>query len=79
MKTLSIELPDFIDVDSCEARTILASQLYKQGKLSLGQAAEVACLSKRAFIEILGRYEVSVFGTETGEIKEDLRNASGSL
>jgi len=75
MKTLSLELPDFVDVDNLEAKTILASQLYKQGKLSLGQAAEVASLSKRAFAEILGRYEVSLFGSDPSELKEDLKNA----
>ena len=75
MKTLSLELPDFVDVDNLEAKTILAAQLYKQGKLSLGQAAEVAALSKRAFAEILGRYGVSLFGTDPSELKEDLKNA----
>ena len=75
MKTVSIRLPDSVDVDDREAQTILAAQLYKHGRLSLGQAAEVAGLSKRTFAEILGRYEVSVFNEDANEIENDTRNA----
>ena len=75
MKTVSIRLPDSVDVDDREAQTILAAQLYKRGRLSLGQAAEVAGLSKRTFAEILGRYEVSVFNEDVDEIAQDMRNA----
>ena len=75
VKTVNVRLPDSVDLDDREAQTILAAQLYKQGRLSLGQAAEVAGLSKRAFAEILGRYEVSVFNEEAAEIDEDIRHA----
>ncbi len=34
---------------------IIAAKLYEDGKLSTGQAAQIAGLSKRAFIELLGR------------------------
>lgn len=76
MKTVSVRLPDSVDLDDREAQTIIAAQLYKQGRLSLGQAAEVAGgLSKRAFAEILGRYEVSIFNEEATEIEEDMLHA----
>ena len=75
MKTVSIQLPDSVDLDDREARTILAAQLYKQSRLSLGQAAEVSGLSKRAFGEILGWYEVSIFNEDVSEIEKDFRNA----
>ncbi len=75
MKTVNIELPDFVDLDGSEAKNILAAQLYKKGKLSLGQAATVAGLSKRTFFEILGRYEVSVFNMRGQELEEDSKNA----
>ena len=54
---------------------ILATKLYEQGKLSLGQAAELANLSKRAFIEILGDYGVSVFNYPADSLDSDLENA----
>ena len=74
MKTVSVRLPDSVDLDDREAQTILAAQLYKQGRLSLGQGAEVAGLSKRTFAEILGRYEVSIFNEEAAEIEKDMRH-----
>ena len=45
------------------------------GKLSLGQAAEVAGYSKRTFMELLGKYGVSVFNYSADEIENDLKNA----
>lgn len=61
MKTLTLDIPDTVQLDKYEASMILASQLYEQGKISLGQGAEIAGLSKRTFIELLGRYHVSIF------------------
>jgi Uncharacterised protein family (UPF0175) len=40
---------------------LIASQLYEQGKLSLGQAAKVAGLTKRTFAGLPGKYNVSIF------------------
>ena len=56
---------------------LLATKLYEQGKLSLGQAAELAGYSKRTFMELLGRYNVPVFNYDAGELTNDLKNASG--
>ena len=46
MRTLQIHLPDNLDLSDQEASTALAAQLYEMGKLSLGQAAELAGYSK---------------------------------
>ena len=54
---------------------MLAAKLYEQGKLTLGQSAKVAGLSKRAFIEILGVYGVSVFSTSIDDLLKDIENA----
>jgi len=54
---------------------LIASKLFEDGKLSSGQAAEIVGISKRAFIEILGKYNVSIFGYEYEELEEDLKNA----
>ncbi|MDM8549430.1 UPF0175 family protein [Desulfobacterales bacterium HSG2] len=47
MQTLQITLPDFISTDTREIIFVIASKFYEKGKLSLGQAAEVAGVSKR--------------------------------
>ncbi|MFK7971131.1 MAG: UPF0175 family protein [Bacteroidia bacterium] len=54
---------------------IIASKLYEQGRLSLGHAAELAGLSKQAFVEILGNYGVSIFNYPVSDIKNDVANA----
>lgn len=75
MRTISIKLPDFFELDETEAKFLLASKLYEQGKLSLGQGAQLAGVSKRTFIELLGKYGVSVFNYDPKELQDDLKNA----
>jgi predicted HTH domain antitoxin len=72
---LNIELPAMVTVTEFELKTLLASKLYEKEELSLGQAARVAGLSKRAFIEILGNYQVSVFPENESDLRSDIANA----
>lgn len=78
MKVLALDIPDNIELEKFEASMILASKLYEQGKISLGQGAEFAGLSKRTFIELLGKYNVSIFNYGPEEIENDVRNAAGN-
>ncbi len=75
MKTLTITIPDTVDFDDKEARMVIACRLYEKGKLSLGQAAELVGLSKRAFMEILGSFGVSVFNYPPSDLDRDVENA----
>jgi len=75
MKTLTIELPDTIDLSPKETATALAAQLYDMGKLSLGQAANLAGYSKSTFMELLSNYKVSVFNYTPDELDQDIANA----
>ena len=56
VKTLNLQVPNGFDYNEGEIKIMLAGQLYEREKLTLGQAAEMAGLSKRAFIEIMGIY-----------------------
>jgi len=56
---LTLEIPDTLQVDETDLKRMLASKLYEAGKLSLGQAAELASMSKVSFAEILHDYNVS--------------------
>ncbi|MGD7034107.1 UPF0175 family protein [Methylotuvimicrobium buryatense] len=60
MQNLQIQLPDTINIDAQEIQMLLASKLYEKGVLSVDQAAQMAGFSIRAFMELLGRYQVSV-------------------
>lgn len=75
MKTIQLNIPDTVDLNAREAKMLLASRLYEKGKLSLGQAAELVGLSKRAFMEILGDYDISIFNFPTSELDNDIKNA----
>lgn len=75
MKTLTINLPDHLDLSPKETVTVLAAQLYEMGKLSLGQAAEMAGYSKRTFMELLGNYGVSFINYSSDELDSDFENA----
>ena len=71
MKTIAVNVPDTMELEPKETIRFLAAKLYESGKLSLGQAAELAGLSKIAFAEILGDYNVSIFNYPAGEIIRD--------
>ena len=75
MRTLTINLPGTLELDDQEARMVLASKLYELGKLSLGQAAELAGNTKEAFMESLSDYGVSFISYPPDELDEDITNA----
>ena len=66
---LKVDLPANLSED--EARLLLAVKLYEVGKASLGQAAKLAGFSKRAFMEVLGRYRVPVFNYSPEELERE--------
>jgi predicted HTH domain antitoxin len=75
MKTIQLQVPDDVDLKDSDFAMIIASKLYEDGKLSAGQAAQMAGLSKRTFIELLGRYGVSVFSNSLSDLLSDIANA----
>jgi predicted HTH domain antitoxin len=72
MKTLTLNIPD--SVNEVDIKMQLAAQLFGNGVLSSGQAADLAGITKRVFLENVGKYGVSVFG-ETIEDIENMTNA----
>ena len=71
MSMITLQVPEKIDLDARDTIQFLAAKLYEAGRLSLGQAAEVAGLSKIAFAEILGDYNVSFINYPVSDIKQD--------
>ncbi len=70
--TLELKLPDSVQLSEFEIKMTLAAKLYEDGTLSGGQAAEMVGISKREFLENLGKYGVSIFGYTAEELREDL-------
>ena len=75
VKTVTLNIPDTIDVDDKEVAIFVATRLYEQGKLFLGQAAELVGLKKRTFAESLGKYGVSIFNYPASDLSRDVKNA----
>jgi hypothetical protein len=49
---LKVDIP--VNISEDEIKLLLAIKLFEVGKLSLGQAAQLAGFSKRSFIDVLG-------------------------
>ncbi|NUQ23270.1 MAG: UPF0175 family protein [Saprospiraceae bacterium] len=52
---------------------IIAASLFEQGILSSGQATELVGISRRQFLEEVGKYGMSILG----ETAEDLEKMAG--
>ena len=76
MMSISLNVPEMSGLNAVQLSMILASRLYEDGRLSLGQAAEMVSLSKRAFAELLGFYGVSLFNHPPSDLAKDIANAS---
>ena len=72
--SVNINIPDGLQISEFELNMLLASKLFESGLISSGQGAEMVGLSKRAFIELLGKYQVSVFGYDYSELEEELED-----
>lgn len=70
MKTLTLKIPD--SVDEIDVKMQLAAHLFEKGLLSSGQAADLVEITKRKFLENVGKYGVSIFGESIDDIEQTL-------
>lgn len=75
MRTIKINIPDTLDLKDHEFLMILAAKLYEDSKLTLGEAAKMVGVSKRSFIELLGKYGVSIINSSIPDLHSDIANA----
>ncbi len=71
MTTITLRVPDSLGEFQNDTVRFIAAKLYESGKLSLGQAAEMAGLSKLAFAELLPDYNVSMMNYPIMEMLSD--------
>jgi len=79
MKTFTIHLPDTVSLDDREVGMYLAARFYENGKVSLGQAAELTGYPNETFMELLGNYGVSFLNYSADEVDDDVKNAESHL
>ena len=70
MSELKVQLPAEVPVE--EARMLLMAKLFETGRLSLGQAAQSAGYSKRAFMEMLGKLGVPLFDYPAEDLQQEI-------
>ena len=83
MQTISLEIPtttfaalgESPDEFVSEMRIAAAVKWYELGRLSQGKAAEVAGLSRSAFIDALSRFKVSPIQITGEELAKELADA----
>ncbi|KAA6301616.1 MAG: hypothetical protein EZS26_002222 [Candidatus Ordinivivax streblomastigis] len=75
METIVLNVPKVGNIPSFDYSVYLAAKLYEDELLSAGQASAVANVSKRVFIELMGRYGVSPFSTKVEDLLEDIAHA----
>ncbi len=75
MQTLTLTLPDSVQIEKSEVMRFIAAKLYERADLTLGKAAEVAGMPKWEFAEILANYGVSIFNYPASDLARDLKNA----
>ncbi|MDR6804399.1 putative HTH domain antitoxin [Dyadobacter sp. BE34] len=73
MTTITLQVPDSLGEHQNDTVRFIGAKLYESGKLSLGQAAEMAGLPKRTFAELLGDYGVSLLNYPVSEIAADAK------
>ncbi len=86
MKTVTLRYPEEL-VSAVQAtpeeleaqiRLMAALKMFELGKLSSGKAAELAGLPRAEFLEMCGRYRVSIFNYPpeelAGEIEADVQS-----
>lgn len=68
MKTITINIPD--SVDELDVKMQLAAHLFEKDIMTSGQAADLVGITKREFIENLGKFGVSIFGESIDDIEK---------
>lgn len=69
-KKISLDIP--IDVSSDRVKVIVAAQLYKDGQVTLKQAADIAKVTSWDFLYILGQQKISYTNIEVDDLRFEL-------
>lgn len=72
---ITLNIPENVELKEFDFIVYVVTKLYEDGLVTSGQAAEMAGLSKKSFVEILGKYGVSLFSQSEDDLLNDIKNA----
>jgi predicted HTH domain antitoxin len=70
LTTSEVELPTTLSQD--DARIALAAKLFEMGRVTMGEGAAIAGVSKPTFMEMLARYGVAVFNYSAEDLRTEV-------
>jgi predicted HTH domain antitoxin len=73
MKSLVVNIPDNLDMDTLQLTRFLAATLYEKGDLTLSQAAEMAGMTIWEFPEVLAKLGLPFFNYTSEDFKKEYR------
>lgn len=71
MGQIKLDIPDTFSLGANETKRFLAAKLYESGKLTLGQAAQMAELSTTTFSELLSDFGVAFINYSANDAIND--------
>ena len=72
--TLILDLPEDVNLKEHDLAMIVAGKLFSERIISAAKAAEMVHVSKREFLESIGKYGYSFLNLTPEEVKQDLTN-----
>ncbi len=83
---IMVEIPDdlwvILKIDKKDipkaVKLYLAIELYREGKISLGKASEIAGITKEEMMEVLSRKKIPI-NYDVDDLKEDVEKLEGLL
>src|ERR1017187_8082528 len=73
MKSLVVNIPDNLDMDTLQLTRFLATTLYEKGDLTLAQAAEMAGMTIWEFPEVLTKLGLPFFNYTSESFNQEFR------
>ncbi len=73
-KQILVEVPD--ELTERDIKIAIAIQLFKEGKLTMKQASELADLCLEDFMKLLSEKKISVINWDERELQKELGNAN---
>lgn len=74
-RSATIQIPDNVDISEQDLEFRIAAHLYEEGKVSPGEGAMIAEVSKKFFIENVGKFGVSIFNCSPDELLDEIVHA----